>query len=95
MKRFKVLFFGGVFALLLLPISIMAEPNAEASDILIIEVNADPASGLGFEEPEDEFFEIYNNTDSPINLNGWTITAAIRNIECNELNLRYETKFNS
>jgi len=50
-----------------------AESNANPGDILIVEVNADPASAGGFVEPGDEFFELYNNSGATINLTGWTV----------------------
>jgi len=46
-----------------------------ASRIVITEVMADPKGKTGPHYPEDrnEFVELYNPTDTAINLNGWTI----------------------
>ncbi len=51
-----------------------ASPSAGAGDVLIVEVGADPASAASITEPAGEFFEIFNNTASTINLNGWKVS---------------------
>ena len=45
---------------------------AQAGDVLINEIFADPTPVVGL--PDFEFIELYNNTDQPISLNGWGIT---------------------
>jgi hypothetical protein len=63
-----------ILGVLLMSGTAVAAPTANPGDILIIEVNADPASTSGFTEPSDEFIELYNNSGVTINLNGWTLT---------------------
>ena len=66
-------YLGIVFMLCSLTQSVHAAPTASPGDVLIIEINADPASALGFTEPEDEYLELYNNSGAAINLEGWTL----------------------
>lgn len=49
--------------------------SASPGDVLIVEVNADPWTGVtsNFSEPRDEFIELYNNSASTINLLDWTL----------------------
>ena len=55
-------------------------------NLIINEIHADPADDLagdangdGDRQPdEDEFLEIVNTTDAPIDLAGWTITDAVK-----------------
>lgn len=42
-----------------------------AKDVIIIEIFADPTPVVGM--PEAEFVEIYNRSENPISLEGWTI----------------------
>ncbi|MBC8266975.1 MAG: lamin tail domain-containing protein [Flavobacteriales bacterium] len=46
--------------------------NINANEIVINEIYADPTSSIGL--PEYEYIELYNNTNSTIDLTDWTIT---------------------
>lgn len=46
--------------------------NAKPGDIVISEFFPDPTPVIGL--PEQEFIELYNNTDTAIQLQGWTIS---------------------
>ncbi len=46
---------------------------ANPGDVLIVEVGADPLSPP-FTEPAGEYFELFNNSGTTVDLNGWTIT---------------------
>jgi hypothetical protein len=69
----KPIIFAPLFVMYLFVLDVYAAPNANPGDILIVEVNADPSSGGGFGEPENEFVELFNNSGATINLNGWTL----------------------
>jgi hypothetical protein len=69
----KLIIFVPLFVMYLFVLDAYAAPNANPGDILIVEVNADPSSGGGFGEPENEFVELFNNSGATINLNGWTL----------------------
>jgi hypothetical protein len=69
----KPIIFAPLFVMYLFVLDVYAAPNANPGDILIVEVNADPSSGGGFSEPGNEFVELFNNSGTTINLNGWTL----------------------
>jgi predicted extracellular nuclease len=48
----------------------LAGPVAQPGTVLISEFRFNGPNGTG-----DEFIELYNNSDSPVDLNGWTIAA--------------------
>lgn len=48
----------------------MTSPVTQPSAVLISEIRFNGPNGTG-----DEFIELYNNSDSPVDVNGWTIAA--------------------
>ncbi|MGB5983051.1 MAG: lamin tail domain-containing protein [Nonlabens sp.] len=45
-------------------------PTFNVGDLIVTEIMFDPASG---DEEDREWFEVYNTTNSPIDMNGWTL----------------------